>query len=97
MRKLVVAAVSPHPVTIAPCPEITEGEQQTARLAKLLGAALADLIADVQSRPADAPVALPRLIVLALPMRVSGDEAAALWRQTLAALERWAGPKASAP
>lgn len=97
MRKLVVAAVSPHPVTIAPCPEITEGEQQTARLAKLLGAALADLIADVQSRPADAPVALPRRIVLALPMRVSGDEAAALWRQTLAALERWAGPKASAP
>lgn len=97
MRKLVVAAVSPHPVTIAPCPEITEGAQDTPRLAKLLGAALADLVADLQARPANDTVALPRRILLAVPQRLSADDATALWRQTLAALERWAGPQASAP
>lgn len=97
MRKLVLAAVSPHPVTIAPCPEITEGAQDTPRLAKLLGAALADLVADLQARPANDTVALPRRILLAVPQRLSADDATALWRQTLAALERWAGPQASAP
>jgi hypothetical protein len=85
LRKQVFPEVSTLPITTSSCPEITAGQTGLARLAALLGAALADLL--VNSPP---HTAQPTCIALGLPNWVGATHMAApLWQQTLQALVAW--------
>lgn len=95
---------APHPalggamLTTAPCPEVTRSTTGTARLARLLGMALADLCAQVHGQvhaQAEQPMQ-PAGVVLALPSGTSPAEAAALWQQALLVLDDYAPTRALA-
>ncbi|AVS66201.1 hypothetical protein C8245_11420 [Paracidovorax avenae] len=102
-RKSAWPAVGPHPITTAPCPEITGDTTGIPRLARLLGAALADLAASLQTAAGTASpagsvrLALPGQMVLALPAWLDDADCAQVWRSGLAELARWAGAGAEAP
>lgn len=95
-QKKVHPGIGPHAITTAPCPEITSDQVGVARLARLLGAALADLASSVPQAANDTGRAAPARMALALPDRLSEADSADLWQQALAEFGRWAGPAASA-
>lgn len=95
-QKKIHPGVGLQAITTAPCPEITAGQTDLPRLARLLGAALADMVSSMAPQEADLAGAAPRRIALALPERLSDRDGAELWLQALAELGRWAGPGASA-
>ncbi|WP_320200715.1 hypothetical protein RMR16_025220 (plasmid) [Agrobacterium sp. rho-13.3] len=95
-QKAAHPGVGPHAITTAPCPEITSGAVGISRLARLLGAALADVVSSMAQPGHDAEWAAPARMALALPERMSDSEGTDLWQQALAELGRWAGPAASA-
>lgn len=102
-RKSAWPAVGPHPITTAPCPEIAGDTTGIPRLARLLGAALADLGASLQTAGGTANPAgsvrlpIPSQMALALPAWLDDADCAEVWRLSLAELARWAGPGAEAP
>ncbi|AVS75404.1 hypothetical protein [Paracidovorax cattleyae] len=96
-RKSAWPAVGPHPITTAPCPEITGDATGIPRLARLLGAALADLGASLLAAGSSVRLPAPDQMVLALPAWMSDADCAEVWRLSLAELARWAGPGAEAP
>lgn len=96
-RKSAWPAVGPHPITTAPCPEITGDATGITRLARLLGAAMADLGASLLAAESSARLPVPDQMVLALPAWMADADCAEVWRLSLAELARWAGPGAEAP
>lgn len=78
-----------QPLTLAACPEIGQNHSGAARLACLLGAALADLLASADTAAA-ALASVPR-VALVLPDRIGRAECGALWSAALAELARWRG------
>ncbi|MVT36584.1 hypothetical protein GO497_00825 [Acidovorax citrulli] len=102
-RKSAWPAVGPHPITTAPCPEITGDTIGIPRLARLLGAALADLGASLQAAAGTANPAgsvrlpMPGQMVLALPAWLDDAGCAEVWRLSLAELARWSGAGTEAP
>ncbi len=96
-RKSAWPAVGPHPITTAPCPEIAGDATGIPRLARLLGAALADLGASLLAAGSSVRLSVPDQMVLALPAWMADADCAEVWRLSLAELARWAGPGAEAP
>lgn len=92
-QKKIHPGVGTQAITTAPCPEITVGQ---AGIARLLGAALADMVSSMTGQENDPARIAPNRIALALPERLSDSEGTDLWQQALAELGRWAGPAASA-
>ncbi|GKS94134.1 hypothetical protein [Acidovorax sp. SUPP2825] len=66
-----------------------------SRLARLLGAALADVVSSMAQPGHDAEWAAPARMALALPDRLSEGEDMQVWHEALVELGRWAGPAAS--
>ncbi len=96
-RKSAWPAVGPHAITTAPCPEITGDTTGIPRLARLLGAALADLGVSLLAAGSSARLPVPDQMVLALPAWMADADCAEVWRLSLAELARWAGAGAEAP
>ncbi len=96
-RKSAWPAVGPHPITTAPCPEIAGDATGIPRLARLLGAALADLGASLLAAGSSVRLSVPDQMVLALPAWMADADCAEVWRLSLAELARWVGPGAEAP
>ncbi|BFO57068.1 hypothetical protein [Acidovorax sacchari] len=102
-RKSAWPAVGPHPISAAPCPEITGDATGIPRLARLLGAAMADLASSLHTAAGTANPAgsvrlpIPGQMVLALPAWLEDTDCAPVWRSGLAELARWAGAGAEAP
>ncbi|GKT26703.1 hypothetical protein [Acidovorax sp. SUPP3334] len=94
-QKAVHPGVGPHAITTAPCPEITSGAVGVSRLARLLGAALAEVVSSMARPGHDAEWAAPARMALALPDRLSEGEDTQVWHEALIELGRWAGPAAS--
>jgi len=97
LQKRFRPAVGPHPITTAPCPEVTGDATGMPRLARLLGAALADLGASLLAAGSSVRLPAPDQMVLALPAWMADADCAEVWRLSLAELARWAGPGAEAP
>ncbi len=105
-RKNTVPGLGDVPVTLSPCPEVAGSWPATTtvhapntpatpllapqRMARLLAAALVDLLTGVQNV---SPSAAPWLqtVVLALPAWLSAEQGPAIWQQSLGLLQQQGG------
>lgn len=105
-QKSAVAGLGDLPVTLSPCPEVAGSWPATTsaqapntpttpllapqRIARLLAAALVDLLTGAQSASSSTAHG-PQTVVLALPAWLSAEQGAAIWQQSLGVLQQQGG------
>lgn len=114
-RKTAVPGLGDVPITYSPCPEVASrwpGEQASSvsntsgvarqasqRIARLLSAALIDMLTGAHSQSNAAPAtpttdvreSWPQMIVLALPTWLSAEQGQTLWQQSLEVIAQQGG------